>query len=654
MEGGYSGKILFIDLAGSKTDRKELEVRLVKNFLGGFGINNRLAFDLIRPGTKWFAPENPIILGAGPFVGVLPGASKLVGTTKMPNGFIRTAVGGGGMGAMLKLAGFDHLVITGRAKKPVYLKIFDDDASIHDAGELWGKNIYETADWLWSKNGRECSLIAIGQAGERLIPISLAFIDKQNGSFGKGGLGAVMGSKNLKAIVIKGTTGIKIAQKKIFSKVFDDILHSVKTWEELQVVREFSWFAQEKFNKWTKRLGGVPSKNARTVYPKEKLKERFQETWEKQVNRTFLPCVGCPVSCKYKLELNEGENAGLVAYARPPSVMLMAGELNLEDWSQCLQFFDFVNKHGIDRHTAALLISWAVELYEREIINQEDTDGLILKHDYDTTINLLEKILKREGFGDILASGWKTAIKRIGRNSERYAVQVKGITPALDPRHLKFGTAILSEAINPGAHNAPGSSPSTLADSNIDAFEAWCDRANIPQGARKRIFSDRGNSLNIGRLTKHVEDWIHAQDCLGICIHGEIQRFYTGKNMVTIYSALTGIDISADELLKAGERAHNLERALNAREGYGREYDSVPQRWLEPISAKGEEFPASDYFETKNITKSDIDRFIEDYYEERGWDPRTGNPLNAKLKELELEFVMQDVKNPALKKPKHI
>jgi len=253
MEGGYSGSILYVDLTTGTSHKEELDIELAKTFLGGFGINNRLAFDLIKPGIDPLSPRNPIIIGAGPFVGAFPGATKIVGTTKLCNGFVRTAIGGGG--AMLKYAGYDHLVLTGKAKSPVYLKIFDDDVDLCDANELWGRDVYESADLLWNKHGRECSSIVIGQAGERLIPIALTFIDKQIGSFGKGGLATIMGSKNLKAVVMRGTKGVKVAEKRKFAKIFDESIHLASTWEDRQAFLELSYFRQKSFDSWTNQIG---------------------------------------------------------------------------------------------------------------------------------------------------------------------------------------------------------------------------------------------------------------------------------------------------------------------------------------------------------------------------------------------------------------
>jgi len=640
MEGGYAGNILYVDLTTGASRKEGLNADFVRGFIGGFGINSRLAFDLIKPGTDPLSPDNPIIIGAGALTGTCPGGTKIVGTTRIRTGFIRSAVGGGG--AMLKWAGYDHVVITGRAQRPAYLKVFDDEVELCDAGGLWGKDTHETADELWRRYGRECSSIVIGQAGERLNAMALGFIDKQLGHFGKGGLASIMASKNLKAIVFRGTKGIKVADRARFTKLFDDLLHTEATWTDLQAFVKLAGSMPKSFDEYNAVLGGFPTQNASTVYPKDKLRERFQKTWTEQLDRTSLACIGCPASCKFMLELKSGEHAGLVTYARPIRVMLFASERNLEDWGQVLKCLDFVHRHGIDMHTAGPMISWLVELYEREIISREQTDGLVLRHDYDTTIKLLEKMANRQGFGDTLASGWKAAIEHIGKGSEKYARQVKGMTPTIDPRHFKLGTYHVSEAINSAAHTAVGSSPTYYPDCTLDTFKAWCDGAGIPANARERIFAGPGG-FNIGRYTKHAEDWRRVLDSLGICGTAPIMRMYSARKFAELYSALTGTEVSPADMLRAGERAHNLERALNAREGFGRKDDAFPERWLEPLRAGGKEFPLRHYFDPTPLTRDEVKKVFDEYYEERGWERETGNPSKAKLRELELDYVVAEM-----------
>ena len=638
MKGGYSGSILYVDLARGVIRKEGLDPELTKSYIGGFGINNRMAYDLIKPGTEPLSPRNPIIIGAGPMVGACPGGTKIVGTTKLTTGFIRTAVGGGG--AMLKWAGYDHVVIEGRAERPVYLKIFDDDVEICDAGELWGKDTYETADALWGKYGRECSSIVTGQAAEKLNVFALSFIDKQIGHFGKGGLAAVMGSKNLKAIVMRGTRGVKVAERKKFSKMLDDALHTIATWEDHETMVRLSEYARPKsFEDWNALLGGFPSQNGSTVYPRDKVKANFHEAWTNQLKRTSLACIGCPTSCKFQVEVTTGEDAGLAGYSRFVSAMLFASQHNLESWGQHLKCFDLLNRQGIDRWTASLLIAWAVELYEREIISRKDTGGLVLRHDYDTTIKLLEKIARREGLGDILAGSWKAATERFGKGSEKYAIQIKGMGPQLDPRHMTLGSALLSMAINPSVHNAPAASPTNRANSTLDMMKALCDQANIPAEARERIFTGPGG-LNIARFTRHVEDWRRVNDSLGMCNTSGIMRMYPAGKLADVYTAVTGMEMSREEMLRAGERAYNLERAMNAREGFGRKDDAFPARWLEPVRAEGKEYPLRQYFDATPLTGEDVKKILDEYYEERRWDLETGNPTEAKLRELGLDFAV--------------
>lgn len=226
---GYAGTIAYVDLTTGQVRKENLDLDCAKKFLGGAGLNLRLAYDLIKPGADPLSPDNPILIGAGPLVGTLaPGSGRFSGTTKFAlpasqdNRFYVASANGGGrrLGLMLKCAGYDHLVITGRASRPVYLKIIDDDIEICDANDLWGKkDTYQTTDELVARYGR-CGVIAIGKAGEKLVKFALAIVDKRS-TLGRNGFGAVMGSKNLKAICVRGTKGVKIKDPKRFMKEVD-------------------------------------------------------------------------------------------------------------------------------------------------------------------------------------------------------------------------------------------------------------------------------------------------------------------------------------------------------------------------------------------------------------------------------------------------
>ena len=282
---GYAGSILYVNLNSGETRREPLDPQLMKAFIGGFGINNKLAYDLVPADVDPLSPANAIIIGTGPFAGtIVPGAGKVIVTTKFPlNGAFGTAHGVGAFALMLKTCGYDHVVITGKADKPIYLNIADNDVALCDAMQLWGMDTFETADELRTRH-EPCSVIASGQAGENLVKISVACVDKC-ATIGTGGLPAVMGSKNLKAIVAsQGTKGIEVAHRLKLNQLVDDMLRRIMSWPG----REFLL-----------QNGMLPSFG---------LEELHRETFR------VLACPSCPLADKEVHRLTQGPYAGMVTY----------------------------------------------------------------------------------------------------------------------------------------------------------------------------------------------------------------------------------------------------------------------------------------------------------------------------------------------------
>jgi len=613
MKGGYAGNILHVDLSSKEIKTEPLDEGLAKNFIGGWGINNKLAYDLIKPKTDPLSPENPIILGTGLLVGTLaPGASKLFATTKFPlNGVIATATGGGGFAFEMKNAGYDHLIITGRSEKPVYLKIFDNDIEICDASNLWGKDTDQTTDELWSKYGK-CSVICIGQAGENMVKISFSLVDKV-GTLGKGGLGALMGYKGLKAVVAHGTRGIKVADEKRFRGKAEELL------------KRFLDYPLRA--RWTE-LG--------TLYFMDSVMPGGDIYGLRKIKRAPIACPSCPIGCKLVVELKEGEYAGLVdsmsSYALPFGIGLPYGL----DYSSAVKLGDVMDRYGLDSLIVGGLIDFAIDLQQRNIITEEDTDGMLLQRDFDTVMKLTEKIARREGFGDVLAGGFPEMIERVGKGCEKYATHIKGSFPVFDPGMPGFGGAgtsgvsseVFIQIINPrgGEHNVPGLSPTITAGREPDKLIKHCKKIGVSEENIERIFS---KGFNAALYTKWIEDWYSVFNMLGICFKHAVGMHYDPAIMAELYSALTGIEKSQDELFRDGEKATNIQKILSIREGFTREDDKVPEMWLE----KGIE----DYFHKTKLNKEDMERLIDDYYRERGWDVEKGIPTTEKLAALGLE-----------------
>jgi len=346
---GYAGNILYIDLSTGKTHKEPLDPDLAKKFIGGWGINQWLAYHLIPPQVDPFAPENAIIIGTGPFNGtVIPGAAKMTITTKFPiNNSFTTAGGGGHFPIMLKSAGYDHVVITGRAAKPVYLKISEDGAELCDARGLWGKDQFETTDALRLLH-EPCSIIPIGQAGKNLVKISVSLIDK-GGSVGSGGLPAVMGSKNLKAIVaIQGNHPVEIADRRRLQKVVDKILPRITDYHLREEMMKGGSMAMTLG--W-RGGGGTMTKNWSELEPRPpEAAENIAAIYEIHKRcRQKLACPTCPMADKDRIDLREGDYAPMITYDSAVMALGFGARGALDAYVESLQHIDASNRYGICR-----------------------------------------------------------------------------------------------------------------------------------------------------------------------------------------------------------------------------------------------------------------------------------------------------------------
>ena len=635
---GYAGSGLWVDLSTGDIKKESLDPDLVSRFVGGHGFTNKLAYDLIDTDTDPLSPENVVIIGSGALSGTLaPGSTKVMATTKLP---INNAIGtpfGGGFSHLLKCAGYDYIVITGRADKPVYLKIMDDDVGLMDAGDVWGKDIFETTDLLRGKHGAESSVIAIGQAGENLVRISFALVDKF-GTLGRGGLGAVFGSKNLKALVVNGTKGVPIADADGFIQVADAVRHKMLKYP----------FRKE----WLKFGPGIGamvfSKFLGTYRNWEKALIRDEDwpdplqIWTK-IYKSGHSCPTCLLNCRALVRLEEGEYAGLTA---PTSTIMESngwvGRYDAFDLNRSVKYLDLCNRYGLDMSSVNALIDYAIDLYQNGIITREDTDGLELNWDAPTVANLIEKICRREGIGDTLADGLIPISKRFGKLAEERVVAIKGLGPYGDPRHQLIGWE-LSECVNPrGSYVAPGITPAFTPGRTPDQIARYCRKLRVPEEAIDRICYS-STEFNLPRLIKFAEDWYSVYSCLGICIRQPVMLSYDPQEAAQLYTSATGIDITPEELHKAGERAWNILKAANVREGFTRKDDRFPDKFLEPLKAGDKEIRLMNYNRTKELTRDDVEKMFDDYYDERGWDIEKGIPTRQKLEDLDLKDVATDL-----------
>jgi aldehyde:ferredoxin oxidoreductase len=639
---GHAGQILYIDLTTREVRKEALAREMAEGYIGGWGINARLAYDLIEPGTDALAPEMPVIFGAGALTGTLcPSTPKSFLTTKCPaSGTISTAVGSGYFGSMLKWAGYDHLVITGQAEQPVYISIFDGEVEFLDAQTLWGKDLVQATDELRERHGGNASIFCIGPAGENGVKIGIALVDKCT-TLGRSNA-ANLGSKNLKAIVVRGSQGIRVKDAGRFGRAVDGVRDMAlsdplrQKWIDLGLYLVYDTWA---------KAGYFIHRNQTEVIPAEEAVELYGAEPFLKMRSSFIGCPSCLTPDKYLVEIKEGEFAGLVLPVSTSDAPALSFGIRggAENLNRTVKLFDEANRYGIDALTFSSLYDFAVDLYEKGILTKEDTGGLELRQGYEALSQMLKLTAERKGFGGVLAEGWLGAIESIGRDVERYAYHIKGTEPDFDAR-ISLGVETFGAVTNPrGAHDMPVGGLTVAKGRNPDFFKKIMSPRGFTEEAMERIFVPPG--FDLGRFVAHYDNWGIVLNCLGVCFRMQSSRLYDLPTCAELYSAATGMDRAPQELLRSAERAFNVYRAANAREGFGRKDDRFPRRWLEPLKQPdGSETVLVDYFGTKQVTAEDVERLLDSYYEEKGWDIKTGVPARKKLAELGLERIAEDLK----------
>ncbi len=614
--GGFAGQILYVDLTDGRIEKQPLDLDLARKFVGGLGLTIKLASDVILPGTDPLSPKNPIVLGAGPVVGTnLPSSSRIYAVTKLPATRTIGWCGSGGVnfGYLFKNAGYDHLIIKGRADRQVYLKIVDDQVEICDAGPLWGKGVDETSEALWEKWGKPAGVMSIGQAGENRVPFSLAFVD-QIATLGRGGLGAVMGSKNLKAIVVGGGRGVRVADRKGYGALAKDFLATIraypylKEWQDLGLVKSFDMISKETYYGMKKRR---------------------------------IACVSCPIGCKDVIEIPDGEFKGLVKCTSSILNLFTPVLYGFKDHRESIKCMATLDQYGLDAFEFFGLMSFARDLADHGIISQNQLDCEIATDSLQSMETWARKITYREGLGDILAGGFRGVFAEFGKAAETYAPPlVKGMHPYVGPRSALtwdlFGTMELGQALDPrGPHVGASGSPTYFDRRPLAVFPRHLRRMGVPEEAFERILPglkspDQKEELRVGRLLKYSHVWFSMLGALGICARGAVNRFYNASLCAQLYEAVTGIETDLPRLRRRVERGWTLLRMANLKEGQDVEEELLPGKWFVRPGFK-------DYVNGKPLRSREAQEMVEDYYDEWGWDRKTGIPSPRLLGELGLK-----------------
>ena len=537
MPGGYMGKILLVDLSSGTIKEEVLEEKMCRNFVGGYGIGSRILYSRQKAGVDPLGYENMLGFITGPFTGTqVPTGARFTVVAKSPlTGGWGDANCGGQFGPYLKFAGYDAVFFTGISPKPVYLLVDNGKARLKDAGYLWGADTYNTEDTLAAEYGSQSRAACIGPSGEKLSLISCIMTD-HGSTAGRSGLGAVMGSKKLKAVVARGTNEVSVADKTALEQARKEINKFYKT---LFVSDGLS--VNERLHKWgtvagtyaSAHSGDSPVKNWGGIGIID-LPDRaglHSDVFAARVEK-LSGCWHCPVACKAYIKEGEGEYKYAAGSRRPEYETAAAfGALCVNNNTESIMMVnDICNRAGIDTISTGTVIAFATELYENGILTDKDTSGIDLKWgNHQAMVKMTEKMANREGLGDILADGVKKAAEKIGKGAEKFAVHIGGQElgmhdPKLSPEGQPVAAPFLMDA-TPGRHNARFG----------------------PSGFR-----------------------MHLTNAGGICTLSSFGLIQTPDNdvrMVNFFNAVTGFNYSLDEMLKAGERIANLRHAFNLREG---------------------------------------------------------------------------------------
>ncbi|MFC1971236.1 aldehyde ferredoxin oxidoreductase N-terminal domain-containing protein [Chloroflexota bacterium] len=632
--GGYVGSILYINLTTSQSSEEPLDPELAIKYVGGWGINHKLYYDHIPPRIEPLSPDNPLIIGTGPFPGTtIPGSSRTYITYKHPlSGTIGSAPGSGVFSCMLKSAGYDHVVIIGRARKPTYLKISEYGVELCDAGALWGRDTYETVFAL--RNEYEpCSVIAIGPAGENLVNISVTHVDSGQGALGQGGMPAVMGSKNLKAlVVIQGTRPVTVAYPDRLKKVINRVLERVATYPRLSGLREGGG--------WYMLRGGMGG-TALVMHNKGEAENEANAFERHKRSRRNIACACCPVACRERIDLLDGEYAGLTFYhslTAGASLNMLGFKLS---YDQLVKYNDTMNRYGVDRMFFSNTLQVLFDLYEDGSLSKQDIGDLELERGFNFIMNLATMVAYRQGFGDTIADGIISVCKKLSLDPERDVIHIKGWNRVGDPRIAGMSTGFdgFSQLVDPrGPTGSPGSTspPSYQPREPIERWIRYAHEQGLPKEAEGRIFGE--NEFNVARLAKWMHSYFSVLQNLGFCGRLYITRFHDLASMTEYYSALTGVELAPNELLRSGERNWNMLKILNTREGFSRGDDRPPNAWFKPLRIKDAQMESRllDYYGRTELYKQDIEELLDDYYDESGWYKDTTAPTSEKLSELDL------------------
>jgi len=611
---GYAGRILHVDLTTGKTHTEPLNEDYAKKYIGGIGLGMRLWLDHSKPGVDPFSPENPLILTTGPTSGTVwpTGGNGHAFVSKSPQSYgVGESKSHGSFGTELKRAGYDAVIFKGKAEKPVYVWIDDDSVQILDASHLWGKSPAETEDAIKEELGDfYIRVAAIGPAGEKLVRIA-CIINEKTRAAGRTGMGAVMGSKNLKAIAVRGTNDVRVAKP-------DEFMEFVKEFHERMkgpATKKYRTLGTPENVLVHNALQCMPTRNYNNAAFEGAEKVSGEALNERYVAK-IIGCSSCAMRCEHICVVQEGPYKGAMARVEYEPLWALGPYCGIDRLDAIIKASELCNYYGVDSISAGVIVGFAMDCYENGILTEKDTDGIEARFgNHEALVKLLEKMGKREGIGDILAEGVKIAAEKIGKGADKLAQHIKGVeVTGYDLRCLKTAALGFAVSFRGADHNRHGAY----------AFDV--------KGKVNRLKAERGR----GKMVKDIEDVYTVIDSMIVCKFSRGTYYKEFEDLAKLYTLVTGFETTPEEIRLKGERINNLARLFNIREGLGRKDDTLPYKVMHmPVPDEG---PSKGAY----VSQEELDLLLDDYYEARGW-TEEGIPTIEKLKELGMDDLIHIV-----------
>jgi aldehyde:ferredoxin oxidoreductase len=630
MPHGYNGKILHVDLTTGSLEVEEPGEAFYRRYMGGSALGMHYALKLIPPGADPLGPDNVLVLSLGVTTGAaVSGQSRVTATAKSPlSGAIGDAQAGGFWPAEAKYAGFDALVFTGRADRPVYLWVQDGQAELRDASHLWGKVCGEVQAAIQEELGDpKIEVLQCGPAGEKGVRYA-CLINMSNRANGRSGMGAVMGAKNLKAVAVRGHERPEIADRQALT---DLARWGAKNFPDSDIWAMGLHGTADVLSSQHED-GGLPTRNwSSGVF--EGYEALMGETMSDTILKERDTCYACVVRCKRVVETEWQGKAVDPLYGGPEyeTLATLGTYCGIDDLAAVSYANQLCNMYGMDTISCGATVAFAMDCFEQGLIGPGDTGGIELRFgNAEAMVTMVEQIARREGFGDLLAEGSARAAAQIGQGAEDLTVVVKGHDLPAHMPEVKHSLALIY-AVNPfGAdHQSHEHDPSYEGDyedyqarmESLDLLDPQPESSLGPEKIRYALYTQ----------------WFYSlMDSANVCqfVWGPAWQLYSPNQLVDMIRAVTGWDVSLWELMKVGERRLNMMRAFNAREGFTRADDVLPPKLAQPKTGG----PSDGV----SIDPADLERAKDTYYAMAGWDQQ-GIPTRAKLEELGLDWVADEI-----------